>query len=291
MENAGLKTTSWWSLGCHFTENGYPSLRYPNMAKVNIHEHRTRVTRFKPLKCLWLLETGFNSYHSSQSEAWLRAAEIYKCLREQRGSGMNRSRLQNQVTNMDFHVSLGDTKSGDPYGFPCITWYLQWRHQVDLIRFYFGGARRKRIRDAQESWLFLTRLGTQSLLVFGFIRPFDEVRAELVRDISRSRRFLWFFRGRKNYYLGFPGVWTDSLVWPVRSEETLSWGISRLRYCEPRKFGMWKIVITWCTSFGTRLGVQVRDFSACFNYFTKWDRTTSWYLEITSSLVFNLLEE
>ena len=47
----------------------------------------------------------------------------------------------------------------------------------------------------------------------------------------------------------------------------------------------------WCTSFGTRLGVQVRDFSACFNYFTKWDLTTSWYLEITSSLVFNLLEE
>ena len=47
----------------------------------------------------------------------------------------------------------------------------------------------------------------------------------------------------------------------------------------------------WCTSFGTRLGVQVRDFSACFGYFTKWNRTTLWYLEITSSLVFNLLEQ
>ena len=46
-----------------------------------------------------------------------------------------------------------------------------------------------------------------------------------------------------------------------------------------------------CTSFGTRLGVQVRDFSACFGYFTKWNRTTLWYLEITSSLVFNLLDE
>ena len=41
-----------------------------------------------------------------------------------------------------------------------------------------------------QSYNFLTRLGMQSLLVFGFIRLFDEVRAELVRDISRSLRFL-----------------------------------------------------------------------------------------------------
>ena len=41
-----------------------------------------------------------------------------------------------------------------------------------------------------QSSLFLTRLSTQSLQVFGFIRLFDEVRAELVRDISRSLRFL-----------------------------------------------------------------------------------------------------
>ena len=33
-----------------------------------------------------------------------------------------------------------------------------------------------------------------------------------------------------------------------------------------------------CTSFGTRLGAQVRDFSACFGYFTKWDRN---YFEIS----------
>ena len=32
-----------------------------------------------------------------------------------------------------------------------------------------------------QSWLFfLTRLGTQSLQVVGFVRPFDEVKAELV---------------------------------------------------------------------------------------------------------------
>ena len=98
-------------------------------------------------------------------------------------------------------------------------------------------------------------------------------------------------RGRKNFYFGFPVVWTDSPVWPVRSDETLSWGISRLRYCDPRYFGLWTIVMKWCTSFWTRLGVQVRGFSAYFGYFTKWDRTTSWYLEITSSLAFNLLED
>ena len=78
-----------------------------------------------------------------------------------------------------------------------------------------------------------------------------------VRDISRSLRFLWFIlwliRGRKNYYFGFPGVWTGSPVSPVRSEETLSWGISRLRYCDPRKFGVWKITMKLCTSFGKRL--------------------------------------
>ena len=33
-----------------------------------------------------------------------------------------------------------------------------------------------------------------------------------------------------------------------------------------------------CTSIGTRLGAQVRDFPACFGYFTKWDRN---YFEIS----------
>ena len=34
MQNAGLKTTAWSSRGSHFAENGYPSLRFPNMAKL-----------------------------------------------------------------------------------------------------------------------------------------------------------------------------------------------------------------------------------------------------------------
>ena len=37
---------------------------------------------------------------------------------------------------------------------------------------------------------FLDKIGQTKSVVFGFIRLFDEVRAELVRDISRSLRFL-----------------------------------------------------------------------------------------------------
>ena len=49
MQNSCLKTSAWWSRGSHCVENGYLSLRFPNMVKVNIDEHRTRVTRFNPL--------------------------------------------------------------------------------------------------------------------------------------------------------------------------------------------------------------------------------------------------
>ena len=49
MQNSCLNTSAWWSSGSHFFENGHPSLRFPNMVKVNIHEHWTRVTRFNPL--------------------------------------------------------------------------------------------------------------------------------------------------------------------------------------------------------------------------------------------------
>ena len=49
MQNSCLKTSAWWSRSSHFVENGYPSLRFPNMVKMNIHKHWTRVTRFNPL--------------------------------------------------------------------------------------------------------------------------------------------------------------------------------------------------------------------------------------------------
>ena len=40
----------------------------------------------------------------------------------------------------------------------------------------------------------------------------------------------------------------------------------------------WKIATKSYTSIGTRLGAPVRDFSACFSYFTKWDPN---YFEIS----------
>ena len=53
----------------------------------------------------------------------------------------------------------------------------------------------REVKDSRRSGMyqscnFLTRLGKQSLYVFGSIRLFDEVRAELVRDVSRSLRCL-----------------------------------------------------------------------------------------------------
>ena len=59
---------------------------------------------------------------------------------------------------------------------------------VDLTKFAKIAKSRKSYMTLYD--LFGTRLGTQRLWVVGFIGLFDEVRAELVRDISRTLRFL-----------------------------------------------------------------------------------------------------
>ena len=57
-----------------------------------------------------------------------------------------------------------------------------------------------------QSYNFLTRLGMQSLLVFGFIRLFDEVRAELIRDhFDFFDLFFNFFEEERIIILAFPG--------------------------------------------------------------------------------------
>ena len=60
--------------------------------------------------------------------------------------------------------------------------------------FYFGGARSKGFAPLRNvsKLPFFDKIGHAKSVGFGFIRLFDEVRAELVRDISRSLRFLWF---------------------------------------------------------------------------------------------------
>ena len=49
IQNSCLKTSAWWLRGSHLVENGYPSLRSPNMVKVNVDEHWARGTRFNTL--------------------------------------------------------------------------------------------------------------------------------------------------------------------------------------------------------------------------------------------------
>ena len=55
MQNSCLKTSAWWLRSGQFVENGFPSLRFPNMVKMNIYKHWTRVRRFNPL---WVSGTG-----------------------------------------------------------------------------------------------------------------------------------------------------------------------------------------------------------------------------------------
>ena len=69
MQNSCLKTSAWWSRGSHFVENGYLSLRFPNMVKVNIHEHWKRVTRFNPL---WVSGTSW----SASPIAWIMSLNL-----------------------------------------------------------------------------------------------------------------------------------------------------------------------------------------------------------------------
>ena len=82
-------------------------------------------------------------------------------------------------------------------------------------------------------------------------------------------------------------IWLDVLSPPWTLYQPLVLTLNHISWPESPSHLAMKL----CTTFGTRLGAQVCDFSACFGYFTKWDCTTSWYLEIASSLIFNLLEE
>ena len=60
------------------------------------------------------------------------------------------------------------------------------------VIFYFGGARGKGFATLRNvsKLQFFDKIGQAKSVGFRFIRLFDEVRAELIRDISRSLRFL-----------------------------------------------------------------------------------------------------
>ena len=80
MQNSCPKTSAWWSCGSHCVENGYLSLRFPNMVKVNIQEHWMRVTRFNPL---WVSVQTFSMnehkiFHTSSMKKLVVEVTIYE---------------------------------------------------------------------------------------------------------------------------------------------------------------------------------------------------------------------
>ena len=60
----------------------------------------------------------------------------------------------------------------------------------NVLFYYFGGVKDSRGSGMYESRPFWDKIGHAKFVGFRFFWLFDEVRAELVRDISRSLRFL-----------------------------------------------------------------------------------------------------
>ena len=82
---------------------------------------------------------------------------------------------------------------------------------LNMIDCYFGGVRSKgfaTLRNASKL-PFFDKIRHAKSVGFGFIRLFDEVRAELVRDTSRSLRFFYlffnFFEEERIIILASPG--------------------------------------------------------------------------------------
>ena len=70
--------------------------------------------------------------------------------------------------------------------------YNSCKFGANFKSFYFGGARNRGFATLRNvsKLPFFDKIGHAKSVGFGFIRLFDEVTAELVRDISRSLRFL-----------------------------------------------------------------------------------------------------
>ena len=108
------------------------------------------------------------------------------------------------------------------------------------ISFYFGGAWSKGFAALRNvsTLQFFDKIGQAKSVGF---RLYSAIWRSERRNSSRyleitsiSLIYSLTFLRKKELLFGLPGVWTDSPVWPVRSEETLSLGISQLCYCDPR---------------------------------------------------------
>ena len=106
--------------------------------------------------------------------------------------------------------------------------------------YYFGGARSKgfaMLRNVSKLQFF-DKIGQAKSVGFRLYsaiwRSENRISSRYLEITSISLIYSLTFSKKKELLFWLSGVWTDSPVWPVRSEETLSWEISRLRYCDPR---------------------------------------------------------
>ena len=134
---------------------------------------------------------------------------------------------------------------------------------ISMITFYFGGARNKRVCDAQKfiKVYFWDKIGHAKSVGFRFYSA------------------IW--RSESRISSRYPEITSISLIYSLtfsRKKELLFW-LSLVCYTEP-------FLVSSRNAPPYKVGKRM--FSQAI---TKWDRTTPWYLEITSSLVFNLLEE
>ena len=126
------------------------------------------------------------------------------------------------------------------------------------INYVFTSAEREvkesRRSGMSQSCFFGNRIGHAKSAGFGFNSRDHFDFLDLFFNLLEEERSI---------ILAFPGFEPTHLCDP---SDQKSWGISRLHHCDRRLFGIWKIAMKLYTSFGTRLGAQVRDVSAISNH-------------------------
>ena len=138
------------------------------------------------------------------------------------------------------------------------------------------------LRNVAKLLFWGTRLDTQSWQVFSFIRLFDEVRAELLRDTSILHRYTLRYSLHRDIFICF----ICNFLEEERTINQTCLGFEPTHLCSPSdqrrlyvegfadcatatqgglkdQKNSYEIMPQFRT-FGTQLGTQVRDFSACY---------------------------
>ena len=150
----------------------YPFLVEPPYIR-HYKEYNRHVSRGFKSTCQNPWKQQNHKWNAMKTTPWLVAEVKNKMLRQQR----------------DFR----NIQTAYCLGLVIACYWLFW--SIDNIQFFTSSERE--VKDSRrsamyQSWYFWDKIGHAKSVGFGFIRLFDEVRAELVRNISRSLRFLWF---------------------------------------------------------------------------------------------------